>query len=200
MQHTSLGVLWWSGGMLGLWNARQGKRSVVPAVIILLTGWAMSAHAQATFTSTKVHSAFGATLALASSARIVDITFLSPRRKAKGVSVQAFQHLSPFLLIAAGILFMAATDEELRYIDSIEMDHVTYILLIFSVAFLIYLLTNVLLHLYSTTGRNAEQSGASDSDYQPLTVYDYDAELGGLDNDHPSPTVVATADAEEFKL
>ena len=113
---------------------------------------------------------------------------------------------------------MAATDEELKYIDSIEMDHVTYTLLIFrqalfihylrcyasnlsySVAFLIYLLTNVLLHFYSTTGRNAEQSGALNSDYQPLTVYDYDAELGGSENDHPSPTVVATTDVGEFKL
>jgi len=93
-----------------------------------------------------------------------------------------------------------AIDEELKYIDSIEMDYVIYTLLIFSVAFLIYLLTNVLLHFYSTTGRNAEQSGALNSDYQPLTVYDYDAELGGSENDHPSPTVVATTDVGEFKL
>ena len=36
------------------------------------------------------------------------------------------------MLVAAGVLFMSATDEELRFVDAeLEMDHVTYTLIMF---------------------------------------------------------------------
>ena len=47
LQHTLMGVLWWAGGAVGVWLSRKGKRSIFPAIIISLTGWAMSGHAQA---------------------------------------------------------------------------------------------------------------------------------------------------------
>lgn len=47
LQHTMLGVVWVFGGAAGMWISRNGKRSVVPAVVIAITGWAMSGHAQA---------------------------------------------------------------------------------------------------------------------------------------------------------
>ena len=46
LQHTLMGVLWWAGGAVGVWLSRGGKRSVIPGVIIVITGWAMSGHAQ----------------------------------------------------------------------------------------------------------------------------------------------------------
>jgi hypothetical protein len=39
--------------------------------------------------------------------------------------------LSHKLLVAAGLLFMSATDEELRFVHEGGMDHVTYILIMF---------------------------------------------------------------------
>jgi hypothetical protein len=69
---------------------------------------------------------------------------------------RAFRHLPPFvsrpgpifplfypvslmrwivkLLVAAGLLFMSATDEELQYVHEGGMDHVTYILIMFRYA------------------------------------------------------------------
>ena len=47
LQHTLLGVLWWAGGAVGIWLSRGGRRNVFPAIIVILTGWAMSAHEQA---------------------------------------------------------------------------------------------------------------------------------------------------------
>jgi hypothetical protein len=47
LQHTMLGVVWVGGGAAGMWVSRKGKRSVFPSVAIILTGWAMSGHAQA---------------------------------------------------------------------------------------------------------------------------------------------------------
>ncbi|KAF4569521.1 hypothetical protein EYR40_008496 [Pleurotus pulmonarius] len=78
MQHTILGVLWWTGGLLGIFLARNNQRNVVPGVIIILTGWAMSEHAQRLKMSTMVHATFGHTLMLAGLARIVEICFVAP--------------------------------------------------------------------------------------------------------------------------
>lgn len=67
---------------------------------------------------------------------------------AKSNSARAFRHLPPFvrlafalsyldlnnptqLLVSAGLLFMSGTDEELEFVHNNEMDHVTYILIMF---------------------------------------------------------------------
>jgi hypothetical protein len=176
MQHTILGILWWCGGILGVFLSRNNQRTVVPSVIIILTGYAMSAHAQALMLSTKVHAVFGYTLMLAGLTRLVDVCFVSPSyTPADGVEDdrsdhtladcsaesgaaskgRAFRHLPPFLLVAAGLLFMSATDEELQYVHESGMDHVTYILIMFSIAFLLYAHIVFLVTLYATSGRNA---------------------------------------------
>ncbi|KAI0074481.1 hypothetical protein K474DRAFT_1647849 [Panus rudis PR-1116 ss-1] len=184
MQHTILGVLWWAGGLLGIILSRRNQRTVVPSLIIFLTGWAMSEHAQALMISTKVHSIFGYTLELAAVARIIEISFIVPKftPEPSGVSddnhsehtladgslsasqpsgfnvvqaVKTFRHLPPFLLISAGLLFMSATDEELETVHHAGMDHVTYVLIMFSLAFIIYSLIVSLINLYANSGRNA---------------------------------------------
>lgn len=59
LQHTLLGVVWVAGGAAGMWISRKGKRSVFPAIVIALSGWAMSGHAQAlvSFSKGKVRRA-----------------------------------------------------------------------------------------------------------------------------------------------
>jgi len=180
MQHTTMGVLWWAGGALGIFLSRNNQRSVVPSLIIILTGWAMSEHAQALMLSTKVHAAFGNVLMLAGATRLVEICFVIPSLESSALSmdsdrhsdrtvasdnmvnenprialVHAFRHLPPFLLVSAGFLFMSATDEELEKAHSIEMDHVTYTLIMLSIAFAFYTYVLSLIHLWSNSGRNA---------------------------------------------
>ncbi|RXW24851.1 hypothetical protein EST38_g1006 [Candolleomyces aberdarensis] len=200
MQHTILGVLWWTGGILGIFLSRNNQRSIVPSVIIILTGWAMSSHAQALEMSTMVHGMFGKTLMLAGLARLLEVVYFYPKytplaqspppesmaleddnasdhtlaetrgnqikdtKPTKEVAGIAFRHLPPFLLVASGLLFMSATDEELRYVHGKGMDHVTYILIMFSTAFLIYAFIVSLIHLYLTSGRNATLLAASPAD------------------------------------
>jgi hypothetical protein len=45
VQHTSMGIVWWCAGLLGMWLSRgKGgvpKRNVIPGLVILLTGYAM---------------------------------------------------------------------------------------------------------------------------------------------------------------
>ncbi|EIW85476.1 hypothetical protein CONPUDRAFT_162665 [Coniophora puteana RWD-64-598 SS2] len=157
MQHTILGVLWWTGGMLGIFLSRNNQRSVIPSIIIILTGWAMAGHAQVLMILTMVHATFGYTLSAAGLARIVEVCFLSSARydvppvqgdnnsehtltpgdssasqEAGRVNAEkAFRHLPPFLLVVSGILFMSATDEELGFVNDEGIDHVTYILIVF---------------------------------------------------------------------
>lgn len=45
----------------------------------MLTGWAMSEHAQALMLSTKVHATFGHTLMLAGLTRIIEVCFVPTR-------------------------------------------------------------------------------------------------------------------------
>ncbi|EIW75228.1 hypothetical protein CONPUDRAFT_112498 [Coniophora puteana RWD-64-598 SS2] len=184
MQHTILGVLWWTGGMLGIFLSRNNQRSVIPSIIIILTGWAMAGHAQALMISTMVHATFGYTLSAAGLSRIVEVCFLSSARydvppvqgdnnsehtlapgdssasqEAGRVNAEkAFRHLPPFLLVASGILFMSATDEELGFANDEGMDHVTYILIMFSITFLLYTLVLALIHLFTISGRNASSN------------------------------------------
>lgn len=201
MQHTILGVLWWAGGLLGILLARNNQRTVIPAVIMIITGWAFSEHAQAMMISTRVHAIFGYTLMLAGVARIIEVSFIAPKYSplhadapstddsnsehtlADGPSTggstlyqtaKAFRHLPPFLLVAAGVLFMSATDEELRFVDTeLEMDHVTYILIMFSLAFLIYALVVSRIRLWATSGRNATSStpGEGSIELAPATKW-----------------------------
>ena len=86
---------------------------------IILTGWAMSEHAQALMISTKVHATFGHTLMLAGFTRIIEICFVPTKTAAetsdgdshsdhtlvesgsgdKAVSTRAFRHLPPFVCL-----------------------------------------------------------------------------------------------------
>ncbi|KAI0297478.1 hypothetical protein B0F90DRAFT_1634350 [Multifurca ochricompacta] len=185
MQHTILGILWWCGGLLGVYLSRNTQRTVIPSVIIILTGYAMSDHAQALMLSTKVHAVFGYTLMLAGLTRLIEVCFVAPsytsadgvdddrsdHTLADGAGVgaessttafrgRAFRHLPPILLVGAGLLFMSATDEELQYVHEGGMDHVTYILILFSITFLLYNHIVLLITLYATSGRNASDAAS----------------------------------------
>ncbi|TFK29592.1 hypothetical protein FA15DRAFT_663737 [Coprinopsis marcescibilis] len=198
MQHTMLGVIWWAGGALGIFLSRNNQRSVVPSLILMITGWAMSEHAQDLMISTMVHSVFGRALMLAGLTRIIEVCYFAPRFKPLGpnsgagattpheaipsgddgasdrtlaegpagssredektsrsAASVAFRHLPPFLMIVSGITFMSATNEELTFVHAEGVDHVTYLLIMFTLAFVLYLLIVSCIYLYSNSGRNA---------------------------------------------
>ncbi|KAF7317830.1 hypothetical protein MKEN_00870900 [Mycena kentingensis (nom. inval.)] len=201
MQHSMLGVLWVAGGLLGIFLARNNKRNVVPAIILILTGWAMSEHEQHLMISTKVHAMFGYALELAGVTRIIEVVWFpgttraevvyddnvsdhtlaepSPRFPSgsryaavddnKAAASRTFRHLPPFLLVCAGVLFMSGTDEELKFVHASEMDHVTYILIMFSIAFVLYTLIVFVIGLYPTTGRNAPSNERRDNNIELTT-------------------------------
>ena len=82
----------------------------------------------------------------------------------------------PYLLLASGILFMSATDEELHWADNQGVDHVTWGLIDFSISLLIFFWSNVLLDAYigwggrygmrNGAGSKGETSGAGGADLE----------------------------------
>lgn len=104
LQHTTMGVVWWCAGLVGMWLSRRRdgrpKRNLMPAIVILLTGYGMSAHPQDLPLSTMMHSAFGWTLMAAGAARIVEISFVlrdKPALRPDGSNPNSFQYLPPFV-------------------------------------------------------------------------------------------------------
>lgn len=171
IQHTTMGVVWWCAGLTGVWLSRKRdgspKRNFIPGFVIAITGWAMSAHPQHLPLSTMVHTAFGYTLMAAGFSRIIEVAFVL--RDANTISsdgdANSWQYIPPFvssiatllsditdnfqLLYASGFLFMGATEEQMQLLTDAGITHVSYILILYSFAFLMFLLTNMLLHLYA---------------------------------------------------
>jgi hypothetical protein len=103
IQHTTMGIIWWCAGMTGVWLSRKRdgrpKRNFIPGFVILITGWAMSAHPQHLPLSTMVHTMFGYTLMAAGFSRIIEVAFVL--RDANTISedgeANSFQYIPPFV-------------------------------------------------------------------------------------------------------
>ncbi|MDI1491725.1 MAG: hypothetical protein OHK93_002935 [Ramalina farinacea] len=157
IQHTSMGVVWWCAGLLGVYLSRKRdgrpKRNLFPALVIILTGWGMSAHPQSLELSTHVHTVFGYTLMAAGAVRVIEIAFVLKDRNTVDEKnfeeTSSFQYLTPFLLYTSGFLFMGATEEQMALLAGAHVTHVSYILILFSISFLLFLFVIMLLHLYA---------------------------------------------------
>lgn len=147
--------------------------------------------------STMVHALFGYALCGASLARIVEICFVlkeqrtadeavavgvtaSPTpadglenatagQRAAASSPRVFSYLPAYLMVAAGILFMSATDEELHWADDQGVDGGTWGMIDFSWAFFVFFYTSVLVDKYTAWGgrygqRNTAARAAAGAD------------------------------------
>jgi hypothetical protein len=146
LQHTSMGIIWWAAGLVGIWLSRKRdgspKRNLIPGIVIFVTGWAMSSHPQHLPISTMIHTVFGYTLMAAGGARIIEIAFVLKDRSATtpdGSDPNSFQYMTPFLLFASGFLFMGATEEQMQLLADANVSHVSYVLILYSIAFVLFL-------------------------------------------------------------
>ncbi|KAL8722354.1 MAG: hypothetical protein Q9225_001144 [Loekoesia sp. 1 TL-2023] len=200
LQHTSMGIVWWCAGLLGVWLSRKRdgrpKRNLIPAMVILMTGWAMGAHPQGLELSTHVHTVFGYTLMAAGAARIVEIAFVlrdkgSVDEEGKGDEASSWQYLTPYLLYASGFLFMGATEEQMAFLSGAHVSHVSYILILYSISFLLFLFVSMLLNLYASHAWPLDPAAKKDG------IAAAPANGAPRENGHIDRRV---RDAEEFEL
>jgi hypothetical protein len=152
IQHTSMGVLWWMGGMLATlvsFRLRGSVPNVFPSLILGITGIAMGLHAQHRPISTAMHAFFGGSLVLASLARMLSIHWSPGVRGDKG----SLGILTCFLLVQSGLLFMGSNEEALAFLeDVVGADAPSYGLLLSAAAFLVTCWIVFLIYVYVRYG------------------------------------------------
>ena len=160
-QHTAMGIIWWAGGILGIYLSRNNRRTFVPSLLIIFTGWSMTQHAQRLIISTKVHLFFGIVLMVGGALRIFEISVLLRDKRSAG-EILSFQYLAPFCLVCSGILFMGATEEQVTLVLRLGADQSAYILVALSGAFLVYFWILVCLDLYVYLAQDQDKIGFLD--------------------------------------
>lgn len=103
-QHTTMGIIWWCAGLAGIWLSkdRDGRpqRNFIPGFVLLMTGWAMSAHPQDLPMSAETHKIFGYTLMGVGITRIIEISFVLRDRDGlseDGRKANSFQYIPIFV-------------------------------------------------------------------------------------------------------
>ena len=94
-----------------------------------------------------IHTVFGYTLMAAGAARIIEISFVLKDRNSvttDGADPNSFQFMTPFLLMAGGFMFMGATEEQMQLLSDANVTHVSYVLILLSIAFLLFLCKSLL--------------------------------------------------------
>lgn len=109
-QHTTMGIIWWCAGLAGVWLSRgrdgSPKRNFIPGFVILMTGWAMSAHPQDLAVSAMTHKIFGYTLMAVGVTRIIEIAFIlqdKPGISEDGTESHSFQYIPIFVSSSAAV-------------------------------------------------------------------------------------------------
>jgi hypothetical protein len=92
----------------------------------------------------------------------------------------------PQLLYASGFLFMGATEEQMRAVAALGMDHVAYILILYSLAFMVFLFSMMLIGLYERCATP--------------TIPVKNIESGRIGGTRTNGHAVPMRDAQEFEL
>lgn len=88
---------------------------------------------------------------------------------------------------------MGATEEQMQLLTDAHVTHVTYILLLYSIAFLLFLFVNLLIHLYAIHAWPPAPVIKDDGDAEARAMN------GGIANGHVRGDR-RVRDAEEFEL
>ncbi|CAG8680581.1 24320_t:CDS:2, partial [Dentiscutata erythropus] len=150
IQHTLVGIMWWSGGLLGIYLSRKSiKRNIIPSLIIIFTGYILSQQPQTLDISSEIHRLFGFTLMGAGIARLIEVCFLVVEKP-----ITPFRSLCPFLLIISGLLFMGAHEDQVLYLSTNGIDAYSYALIQLTIAFFIFFAVNLMIDIYWMSGKN----------------------------------------------
>ncbi|KAJ2718537.1 hypothetical protein GGI07_005709 [Coemansia sp. Benny D115] len=200
LQHTSLGVIWFCGGLLSTYMLRKSgptDRSMFPSIILVFTGCAMASHEQDTQFSTQVHFVFGLSLVLAGLTRCVEILLITTGliRSRKG-EPNPFQYIPVFFLCHSGMMFMAANRENVTSMLNMGIDIGTFSLGYLSITFLLFFYAYFLMQLFSELGKHADKQvslpTASDG-----TVYRTVAQQEDVDNQQMAEAPLSHAGAND---
>ncbi|OBZ90634.1 Protein YTP1 [Choanephora cucurbitarum] len=161
-QHTSMGIIWWAAGLVGILLSRNGNRSVVPSVLIILTAVAFQGHAQHVANSGAIHSYFGYMLMAGGLSRIIEICFVWKQGQFDIIS--PWQYIPPLTLMLAGLLFMGATEQQLALLSIKGIDISSYCNVLLSFGFVVFGFTFGLISLWEHLTSAVQNRGYTEVD------------------------------------
>ncbi|KAJ2797710.1 hypothetical protein H4R20_005088 [Coemansia guatemalensis] len=151
LQHTLIGVSWFSGGLLGIlmtYRSHPRNRSAIPSIIFIATGISMIIHQQDLVMSSRVHFLFGASLVCLGLSTICEITLLASGLVKDRDEPASFQYVPILLFCASGIFLMGANRDMVLFLINEKVDVATYALSLLSLCFVIMLYFYLLVDLY----------------------------------------------------
>lgn len=92
-----MGIIWWAAGLVGIVLSRNGQRSVIPSILIILTAVSFQGHAQHVANSGPIHSYFGYMLMAGGLSRIIEICFVWKQGEFKEIS--PWQYIPPLVSV-----------------------------------------------------------------------------------------------------
>ncbi|GME85524.1 unnamed protein product [[Candida] boidinii] len=121
---------------------------------------------------------FGIVLMFGGFFRIIEISFILNDEKCdkSNDKIFSFQYLPALALIESGILFMGANEEQMQLIHDLGADHSSYILVLTSASFLIFLWFLMILEFYlKLLGYTSSGNGSG----RRLNLRDYESLSNG---------------------
>ncbi|KAJ1963757.1 hypothetical protein IWQ62_003121 [Dispira parvispora] len=138
IQHTVIGVVFLFGG-LGAFLVTSftsiKSRPPIIALIYLFVGLSMGFHHQEKHLSTQIHGLFGASFALASVSRLIELVCLSSNPSSALWSMHSFQSVTSFFCMLAGYILMGSTNGQVDILLAHKVDAGSYAMLHVSFAF-----------------------------------------------------------------
>ncbi|CDH60669.1 integral membrane protein [Lichtheimia corymbifera JMRC:FSU:9682] len=189
-QHTSMGIIWWIAGAVGIVLSRNGNRSVIPSVLIMLTAVSFFGHAQHVPNSEKLHSYFGYMLMAGGFSRIIEICFVW---KEGNFSISPFQYIPPLTLMLSGLLFMGSNEEQLLLLSALNIDPGSYSNILLSFGFAVFLFSLGLILLWE---KLTQYLPSAASRTQPAPVGDY-SQLNNVETIHDASSDFLEDDEDE---
>ncbi|EGG02139.1 uncharacterized protein MELLADRAFT_38759 [Melampsora larici-populina 98AG31] len=176
-QNTVLGIFWFVTGSLGIYLSRGKRRSIIPGLMIIITGWTISLHQQSSPYSDLVHGVFGYTLMAAGLSKLLDVYLFDDQINLNSSSTSSIKfsrlHLTPFLLLNSGIMYLSSTDQQLRMVLVKQIDHSTYTLIQICLSTLIYFFVNLLINLFDRSSSSSDSLDHQSSvEYMALESFD----------------------------
>ncbi|OAL31425.1 hypothetical protein AYO22_01017 [Fonsecaea multimorphosa] len=186
--HVAFGVFWWIAGIVGLWQTRKhDQRTPIPGVVFLVTGWYFSMHEQPNPMAKHVHEILGCVMMTAGAIHFVEIAYFTRDRDSSTATIDSRPHKSPnpsefvfsFLIIVMGVINIYAPPQTLWLFNYWGLDHISLMLIWFSIAMGIMCYTLMLVQLYRSlkaAERHSRRAGHDDD----LGIMHNNTEISGL--------------------
>jgi len=152
-----IGLTWSVGGIVSFLMSRNGRRTVLPAVITIATGLAQIFKPGGDNKDT-VSPTFGTLLILAGTARCFEVMLLSKKAystPARPTDSSNWRATVPLFFLSAGLVYMSSSPDFIKFTGFGQIYTLSYLIFMLGLSMSIGAFLLFLGHLYRTTGRNA---------------------------------------------